>query len=141
MWLFCWQRRKETEADATFKEFYKNKYRRSHMHNSRHIDTTHKYTKNTAVKNEPQCASSSSSSRGALTRSVLDNTSAKTNRFDTIGSFDASKPILNKWDAVKSRQHITKGHGSTYQYQFGKDHHTSRGPPYHVNNTNAVWQR
>lgn len=136
------QRRKETEADATFKDFYKNKYRRSHMHNSRFVDTNHKYAKGAA-------GDLGATKGGALTRSVLDNSlpqQSSGSLFDTIGPFDENAPILDQWNPVSSRlhQHTTvamEGTGSSWSYQYGKDHVSHRGPPYQINNTKAVWQR
>jgi len=140
------QRRKETEADAQFKDFYKNKYRRSHMHNSRFIDTNHKYSKSIAsVKNSPKVPTR------PLGRSVLDNSAPETegSLFDTIGPFKATEPILDRWSSASSRlhQHTTvamegmSGTGSSWSYQYGKEQVSHRGPPYQVNNTTAVWQR
>ena len=52
------------------------------------------------------------------------------------------------WSAQESRNiegtfsgRSVEGDGSKYIYQLGKDRHSHRGPPYHLNNSTAVWNR
>jgi len=147
--LLANNRRTLDATDASFQDFYRNKYRGRYIH-------------------DKQTSSASTSSQQFETLnsiSIADNSSPQSGTRSTLTASQHMKSqdknerrkwtpkteqLYYNWNAYRSRGggKGTKGLGkcggggkSKYYYQMSKDHHESRGPPYHVNNTNATWQR
>jgi hypothetical protein len=114
-------RRKDSEDDAKMRNFYREKYKGRYMQPSYPMYEEYGSPGNTM---SPSSTMKSASSAPG-TPSVR-----------SAGSSAPSSPA--NWSAHDAR---SPGRGSTWTYQYGKDQHTHRGPPYLLNNSTSVWQR
>jgi len=124
------QRRQDTNRDAHMRNFYREKYKGRYMFamlnkqdsmlgGAGHYDDTHQHQHQHHEEfNDTRSQASSRSSRSS--------------------QMEQSQVT---WSSKQARTHHSRGSGSTYTYQYSKDQHLSRGPPYHVNNSTAIWQR
>merc|ERR1712216_197458 len=128
------QRLQDDEEGAKMRSFYREKYKGRYMQPS--------YTGGFAYSMSPPASANSSMVDGSSPAQSPMRTPGGTRRSNNNAPHSpssAASPTRTTWNAAEAR---SPGFGgSSYTYEYGKDQHQSRGPPYHINNSTTVFQK